>query len=176
MIFSRHGHRLLAGGLIFSISFWFAVQDVAAQGATQVLTPFGYRDSANVHRVPEGYELMRMPDTHIRMHNPKTGDYTDFPKPIAADQNRVPLPDNGWITFASWYNHQGKPISYFGTDWNVPPYRRLTPVRRFFNSTRSNPLVMILFCSQCCSMDPAQREAESIGQLPAGMWWAIKPM
>jgi hypothetical protein len=121
MIFSRDGHRLLAGGLIFSISFWFAVQDVAAQGATQVLTPFGYRDSANVHRVPEGYELMRMPDTHIRMHNPKTGDYTDFPKPIAADQQRVPLPDNGWITFASWYNHQGKPISYFGTDWNVPP-------------------------------------------------------
>lgn len=121
MILSRDGHRLLAGGLILSLSLLFAMQDAAAQGATQVLTPFGYRDSAKVHRVPEGYELIRMPDTHIRMHNPKTGDYTDFPKPIAADQQRVPFTDNGWISFASWYNHQGKPISYFGTDWNVPP-------------------------------------------------------
>src|SRR6202000_3376 len=130
MIFSRHGHRLLAGGLIFSISFGFAMQNIAAQGATQALTPFGYRETANVHRVPEGYELMRMPDTHIRMHNPKTGDYTDFPKPIAVDQQRVPFKenqqrvpftDNGWITFAYWYNHQGLPISYFGTDWTVPP-------------------------------------------------------
>jgi hypothetical protein len=122
MIFSRDGHRLLAGGLIISFLCLLAMQDAAAQGATQVLTPFGYRDSANVHRVPEGYELIRMPDTHIRMHNPKTGDYTDFPKPIVADQQRVPLPDNGWITYASWYNHEGKPISYFVTDWNVPAY------------------------------------------------------
>jgi hypothetical protein len=122
MIFSRNGHRLLAGGLIFSFSIWFAVQDVAAQGATQVLTPFGYRDSTKVHRVPEGYELIRMPDTHIRMQNPKTGDYTDFPKPIVANQQKkAPLPDNGWVTFASWYNPYTKPISYFGTDWNVPP-------------------------------------------------------
>ena len=30
------------------------------------------------------------------------------------------MPDNGWITFASWYNTTGKPISYFGTDWTVP--------------------------------------------------------
>ena len=106
------------------------MQHVVAQGATQVLTPFGYRDSANVHRVPEGYELIRMPDTHIRMHNPKTGDYTDFPKPIianqqsvppTADQHRVPFTENGWVTFASWYNNWGKPIAYFGTDWNVPP-------------------------------------------------------
>jgi hypothetical protein len=130
MIFSRDGHRLLAGGVIFSFSFWLAMQDVVAQGATQVLTPFGYRNSANVHRVPEGYELLRMPDTHIRMHNPKTGDYTDFPKPIVANQQRVPstenqqtvpFTDNGWVTFTGWYNPYTKPISYFGTDWNVPP-------------------------------------------------------
>src|ERR1700732_2050909 len=94
MIFSRDGHRLVSVCVIFSFSFWLAMQDVVAQAATQVLTPFGYRNSANVHRVPEGYELLRMSDTHIRMHNPKTGDYTDFPKPIVANQQRVPSTEN----------------------------------------------------------------------------------
>jgi hypothetical protein len=129
MLFSQAGYRLLAGGLILSLSLLLAMQHVVAQDATQVLTPLGYRDRANVHRVPEGYELIRMPDTHIRMHNPKTGDFTDFPKPILANQQnvsvtgnqqRVPFTDTGWVTYASWYNQNKKPITYFGTDWYVP--------------------------------------------------------
>jgi hypothetical protein len=148
MLFSRAGHRLLAGGIILSLSLLFVTQHVAAQGTTQVLTPFGYRDSANLHRVPEGYELMRMPDTHIRMHNPKTGDYTDFPKPVLAtqqsvpstdNQQRVPFTDNGWITYAFWHNSSSKPISYFVTDWSVPPNPRTYTGQTLFQFNSIEP-------------------------------------
>src|SRR5215469_10733241 len=174
MLFSQAGHRLLAGGVILSLSLVLGTQHVAAQGATQVLTPFGYRDSANVHRVPEGYELIRMPDTHIRMHNPKTGDYTDFPKPITVNQqsvpftgnqHRVPFTDNGWITFASWYNHQGKPISYFGTDWNVPP----AP------TTYSGQTLFIFNSIEPASFDSILQPVLQFGPSAAGggQFWAI---
>jgi len=121
MLFRSAGRRLLAGGVILSLALPFVTQDAAAQGTTQVLTPFGYRDSANVHHVPNGYELVTMPDEHIRMQNPTSGDYIDFPKPVVTNQQRVPVSDSGWITFASWYNPYRKPISSFGTDWYVPP-------------------------------------------------------
>ena len=120
MLFRRAGNPLFAGGVILSFSLLFAVQHANSQGVTQALTPFGYRDRAKVHRVLEGYELISMPDTHIRMHNPTTGDYIDFPTPVMIPQQTAPLPDNGWISYASWYNH-GSPIAYFNTDWNVPP-------------------------------------------------------
>jgi hypothetical protein len=92
-----------------------------AQHAGQVLTPFGYRDSAKVHRIPPGYDLNRMDDGHIRMENAKTGDHIDFPKPDPISQATTPFSDTGWVTFASWYNSYGKPVSYFATDWTVPP-------------------------------------------------------
>ena len=121
MLFSRARDCLFAGSIVLSFSMLFVVQDAGAQAAKQVLTPFGYRNSANVHRVPEGYELISMPDTHIRMHNPTTGDHVDFPKPLIAQEQTPIFSENGWITFASWYNYARSPIAYFVTDWNVPP-------------------------------------------------------
>lgn len=122
MVFSTTGYRHLAGGVLLSLSLPFVMQDAVAQGSAQVLTPFGYRDSANVNHVPKGYELMSMPDEHIRMQNPTTGDHIDFPKPVVTNAQRAPLPDNGWITYASWYNTGRSPIAYFATQWTVPAY------------------------------------------------------
>jgi hypothetical protein len=93
----------------------------AAQQATQVLTPFGYKDSAKVHRVPAGYNLNIMSDGHVRMENRTTGDHVDFPQPTAS-QARVPFTDNGWITYVWWFNLTNSPVSYFDTTWLVPPY------------------------------------------------------
>jgi hypothetical protein len=121
MSISGKGYRLSAGGVILSLVLACIMQKAEAQVATQVLTPLGYRDSANVHRVPQGYELISMPDTHVRMQNLKTGDYIDFPKPVVKNEQRVPFTDNGWVTYAYWHNGTGSPVEYFVADWNVPP-------------------------------------------------------
>jgi hypothetical protein len=120
MLFRNLGQRLLAGGFLLCLSVPFGTQRVAAQTSAQVLTPFGYRDRANVHLIFPGYELNRMADQHIRMQNPKTGEHIDFPKPESVNQKRVPFTDNGWITYASWYNNHRRAVSYFSTDWYVP--------------------------------------------------------
>jgi hypothetical protein len=120
MLIECIGHRLLAGGALLFLSLPFGMQHAAAQGTTQVLTPFGYRDSTNVHRVQPGYDLVRMPDEHIRMENPKTGDHIDFPIPVSINPQSVPFTDTGWVTYASWYNTYRSPVGYFSTDWNVP--------------------------------------------------------
>ena len=164
MLFSRAENRPFAGGVILSFSLLFAVQVATAQGSTQALTPFGYRDRANVHRVPDGYELISMPDTHIRMHNPTTGDYIDFPKPVITQQQTAPLPDNGWVSYASWYNF-GSPIAYFVTDWNVPP-----PPSNYDGQT------LFLFNS----IEPASGRAilqpvlqYGLSRAGGGEWWGI---
>ena len=82
-----------------------------------VLTPWGHRDSANVHEVAEGYELTRMPDGHMRMENPTTGDHVDFAKAPALAVK--PLPDSGWQTYASWYN-SGDVATSYTTTFKVP--------------------------------------------------------
>ena len=165
MIFSQAKDRLFAGGALLSFSLLFVVQGAIAQGVPQALTPFGYRDRAKVHRVPEGYELISMPDTHIRMHNPTTGDVIDFPKPVIPQKRTTPLPDDGWITYASWYNLSRSPIAYFVTDWNVPP-----PPSSYTGQT------LFLFNS----IEPADGNAilqpvlqYGPSEAGGGEWWAI---
>ena len=114
------GYRLSIVIILLSLSTTLIAQQTVQHG-TQVLTPFGYRDRANVHRVLPDYELSIMEDEHIRMQNPTTGDYLDFEKPAPVPQARVPFTDNGWVTYASWLNQGGAPISYFDTTWSVPP-------------------------------------------------------
>jgi hypothetical protein len=77
----------------------------AVNTPTQVLTPFGYRDAANVHLVPPGFDLTAMPDGHIRMANAATGARVDFPKWEEAAV--APFSDSGWISYASWLNKTG---------------------------------------------------------------------
>jgi hypothetical protein len=120
MFFTGLGHRRLAGSVLLSLLLPFVVKDSTAQVVRQVITPFGYRDADKVHSVPKGYDIIRMPDEHIRMQNRTTGDHVDFPKPATMNTGRLPFTDTGWVTFASWYNTYRSPIAYFNTDWNVP--------------------------------------------------------
>jgi hypothetical protein len=120
MLFSSTGFRFAMAIIMIALPTELIAQD-GAQQATKVLTPFGYKDSAKVHRVPAGYNLNTMSDGHVRMENRTTGDHVDFPRPMAS-QARVPFTDNGWITFAWWFNGTSSPVSYFYTTWLVPPY------------------------------------------------------
>ena len=136
MIFSQAKDRLFAGGALLSFSLLFVVQGAIAQAVPQALTPFGYRDRAKVHRVPEGYELISMPDTHIRMHNPTTGDVIDFPKPVIPLKRTTPLPDDGWITYASWYVVGDQ--AYYAGLYDVTPGTFLAGQIRLLGHKRNN--------------------------------------
>jgi hypothetical protein len=116
MLLKTINYPLAAAITFLSLSSALKAQDPAS-GSKQVLTPWGYRDSTNVHQIPDGYELTVMPDGHVRMENPTTGDKIDFQKPAAAAVK--PLPDNGWQTDANWYN-SGDTITSFKTTWKVP--------------------------------------------------------
>jgi hypothetical protein len=113
------GYRVWIVCTLFSLSTGLLAQQ-SVQHGTKVLTPFGYRDSSDVHRVLPDYELTIMEDGHIRMQNPRTGDYVDFEEPESVPQGTEPFTDNGWVTYASWLKRGGSPISYFDTTWSVP--------------------------------------------------------
>ena len=117
MLLKIISYHLAAGIALLSLSSAVKAQD-ASQKSKQILTPWGYRDSAYVHEVPEGYELTNMPDGHVRMENPTTGDHVDFAEAPAAAVK--PLPDSGWQTYASWLNTGDKPVTSFETTWKVP--------------------------------------------------------
>jgi hypothetical protein len=117
MLLKTISYQLAAGIALLSLSSALKAQDTAPS-SKQVLTPWGYRDSANFHQIPDGYDLTIMPDGHVRLENPTTGDHIDFEKPAAAAVK--PLPDNGWQTYASWLN-TGATVTSFTTTWKVPP-------------------------------------------------------
>jgi hypothetical protein len=117
MLLKTISYHLAAGITLLAFSTALKAQDVASS-SKQVLTPWGYRDSANFHEIPDGYDLAIMPDGHVRLENPTTGDKVDFQKP--ATPAVKPLPDNGWQTAASWYN-SGDTVTSFSTTWKVPP-------------------------------------------------------
>lgn len=74
-----------------------------------------------------------MPDGHIRMENPKTGDYIDFPKSAEAQK---PLPDNGWQTYAGWVNSGTNRLPVLQRPGRFRLHRLTTMDRRSFNLTR----------------------------------------
>ena len=117
MLLKIVGHFLSAGIFLIALSTPLTAQN-ATPTSKGVLTPFGYRDAANVHFVPPGYNLTTMPDGHIRMENSVTGARVDFP---IVEESVVPFTDNGWITYASWLNQTGSPVKSFTTTWTVPP-------------------------------------------------------
>jgi hypothetical protein len=116
MLLKTVGYSLAAGIALLSLSTALVAQD-ATKAPTQVLTPFGYRDAANVHLVPPDNDLITMPDGHIRMQNRVTGSYIDYPMPV---ETVAQFSDNGWITYASWLNKTKSPVSSFTTTWTVP--------------------------------------------------------
>jgi hypothetical protein len=84
------GHLLSAGIFLLTLSTPLMAQN--APTSRQVLTPVGYRDAANVHFVPPGFNLTTMSDGHIRMENSVTGARVDFPN---FQESVVPFTDSG---------------------------------------------------------------------------------
>jgi hypothetical protein len=164
MHFDLFRSYLPVGAILVLLSRSVMAQDIVPQ-ASQVLTPFGYRDKATVHQVPNGYQLNRMPDGHFRMQNRSTGDHIDFPGPTASAKGTTPLPDNGWITGINWFNQTGKPVSKFSTNWRVP-----SPPQTFTGQT------LFLFNGiEPASFDSILQPVLQYGGSAAGggMYWAV---
>jgi hypothetical protein len=70
-----------------------------------VLTPGGYRHKSLVHPAVG----------QVVPHSTRKS------LPERTKSLSVPLLGSGWITYASWANTTGKPISLFSTSWVVPP-------------------------------------------------------
>jgi hypothetical protein len=99
-----------------------------------VLTPVGWRPRSAVHAVAPG-SMLAVVDGQLSTLDEDGGVLVSLgpvPEPSAdadADVSRglvspdpiVPATGNGWITFASWSNTTGTPISRFTTIWEVPP-------------------------------------------------------
>ena len=84
-----------------------------------VLTPGGYRHKSLVHPIGSGEGVARRSGKSRTLNlSTKTvrGLLPKLPKGIG-----IPLLGSGWITYASWANTTGQPISLFSTSWTVPP-------------------------------------------------------
>ncbi|MFB6456187.1 hypothetical protein ACE38W_13020 [Chitinophaga sp. Hz27] len=94
----------------------------------QALTPFGWVSQSQVHHIETGEYLSGEGD-HLRKYdrNGKVlADYGALEQTSAATESAkggkgiFPL-GSGWITYTYWTNNTGSAISYFNTNWTVPP-------------------------------------------------------
>lgn len=98
-----------------------------------VLIPGGFRQKSLVHRVEpdhildgtEGRHRVLYPsgevlaDLGVIPFSPR--DLPLMPRNIMYLLKAVPAFGSGWITYASWTNNTGTPLSLFSTRWIVPP-------------------------------------------------------
>jgi len=93
----------------------------AAQLRSQglVLTPGGYRHPSLVHKVDKG-EILKITDNEITILDKKMllRHRVDLRQP---KEGPIPSLGSGWISYASWTNNTGTPVSSFSTSWVVPP-------------------------------------------------------
>jgi hypothetical protein len=100
-----------------------------------VLTPGGYRPRSMVHAMEPGMVLdgtdgvlrKRDPGGHVLAELGPLAQLSLDREPAAMSARRpvggAPRPalGSGWITYASWLNTTGTPVSQFTTIWEVPP-------------------------------------------------------
>ena len=105
----------------------------SAMAEEYVLTPGGFRQKSLVHNIEAGATLDGADGRHRMLH--QSGRVlTDFgvieqrpigrplmPRNVAHLPGVVPAFGSGWITFGSWTNNTGTPVSLFSTTWVVPP-------------------------------------------------------
>lgn len=84
-----------------------------------VLTPGGYRHKSLVHHIGPDRAVTRRAGKS-RTLDLSTKTLTGLP-PAQPKSVAIPLLGSGWITYASWANTTGQPISLFATNWIVPP-------------------------------------------------------
>src|SRR5215472_16474296 len=98
-----------------------------------VLTPGGLRPRSLVFHVEPG-AILDGGGGRLRKLHPSGQVLQDFgvmpsrppgrpvmPHNVVFPKERPPASANGWVTYASWTNNTGKPISLFSTNWVVPP-------------------------------------------------------
>jgi hypothetical protein len=113
-----------------------------------VLTPGGLRHRSLVHHVPPGHELRVRRNRLLTVapsgevvadHGPPPSHPPGRPlmprqvvPPRPRGRRRVPAFGSGWITYASWSNTTGTPVSRFTTTWTVPPAPRTSSGQTIF--------------------------------------------
>jgi len=93
------------------------IRNAVAEGL--ISTPGGFRKKSFVHLVRPGQAVVKRGGIS-RVMNAATGQLN----PVALQDLAVRNPDDqtgGWVTWASWSNQTGTPISSFATTWVVPP-------------------------------------------------------
>lgn len=97
-----------------------------------VLTPVGWVRKSQVHHVETG-EYLSGDGNRLRKYDrqgkvvadygvieQKSGNTPFYPNNTKAGKDIFPL-GSGWITYTYWTNSSTTPISYFNTNWTVPP-------------------------------------------------------
>lgn len=84
-----------------------------------VVTPGGFRHISLTHRLPKKHHVRRRGGA-LHLIEPLTGQVVETLGPVP-DEMTIPDLGSGWITYASWSNATGTPISRFTTTWTVPP-------------------------------------------------------
>ncbi|KAF8896868.1 hypothetical protein CPB84DRAFT_1848052 [Gymnopilus junonius] len=98
-----------------------------------VQTPAGLFPKSNVHAVPHGAKVHQSP-TEVQIigangtvihsvpysSNPRSAGVLPKPPSASANISRRAL-QSGYIAYAYWENTASSPISFLGTNWNVPP-------------------------------------------------------
>ncbi|MFC0430528.1 hypothetical protein [Kutzneria buriramensis] len=87
--------------------------------ADLVITPGGPRRRSTVHLVEQGHRLARV-DGELHLLDAASTLLTRFTLREPVGENVTPAFGSGWITFSSWLNGTGTPISSFTTTWTVP--------------------------------------------------------
>ena len=98
-----------------------------------VITPGGFRSSSMVHLIQHG-AVLDGAGGHHQMLDKSGKVLADFgsitlkpagqslmPGNVAHPPGAVPSLGSGWITYGSWSNNTGTPLSLFSTKWVVPP-------------------------------------------------------
>jgi hypothetical protein len=107
-------------------------------GDELVLTPGGWRPKSTVHQIEVGHHLSVKDGRFQKIHTASGQVIADYGEISTGPADKAPggrgrskkkltppgeepFPDDGWIVFAGWENTGSNPISYFSTEWVVPP-------------------------------------------------------
>lgn len=146
--------------------------------ADMVLTPGGLRSSSLVHKIEAGTVLDGSTGS-IRNLDADGNVLADFgviaakpegaplmPLNVSHPARPAPAFGSGWITYASWANSSGSPVSSFSTQWIVPPppIAEDEQVIFLFNGIQNSTMIY----QPVLQWGYQLREEETTGLWPAG--------
>jgi hypothetical protein len=97
-----------------------------------VLTPGGYRPASRVHRIEPNQKLQMLADRIVKIDlsgatvhdlgtiSQRPAHLPLMPRHVSRSLAKIPALGEGWISYASWTNTTGTPVSSFTTTWTVP--------------------------------------------------------